>query len=48
MAKPVSCYFCRRQGLVKDMVKIKTPKGEVYSCPNHPGIEKVKIESKIK
>ena len=48
MAKPVKCCFCRRKDLVVNMVKINTPNGPAYACPGHPGVEKVKIESKTK
>jgi len=47
MAKPVNCCICKKRKLIVEMVKIKTPTGESYACPHHPGIEKVKVGSTI-
>ena len=48
MAKPVKCCFCRNIDLKVNLVKVKTPKGEEYACPHHPGVDKIKIEPKSK
>lgn len=44
MAKPARCFICSKENLKVEMVKIQTPKGERYACPDHPGIDEIKIK----